>query len=245
MGFTEKVLLLMISAVSGILLPTSLDFLNSLKLSVYKRVLLVLAVVYLTFATVGQRGIIYPIDSTISIGRLTELLATAIWYIPIIALLVYGVKRILSKAYINNYELECKETKRLSVCNIVILTIILITPMLIMLITFNPGIVSYDTNLCLSIYAHDLRPMIDNQPFFYIVGLLLIVIIVEILNKKALSGTAILCIPMLGQIFSIFLSTGWADFRYYWSINLLSLMSIMYIFCNSCQNTEGEYHAKH
>ena len=63
MGFTEKVLLLMISAVSGILLPTSLDFLNSLKLSVYKRVLLVLAVVYLTFATVGQRGIIYPIDS--------------------------------------------------------------------------------------------------------------------------------------------------------------------------------------
>lgn len=161
MGFTEKVLLLMISAVSGVLLPTSLDFLNSLKLSVYKRVLLVLAVVYLTFATVGQRGIIYPMDSAISIGRLTEVLATAIWYIPIISLFIYWAKRILS-----NTDSTREENKGLGVSNIVILALILVIPMVIMLITFNPGIASYDTNLCLSIYAHDLRSMIDNQPFF-------------------------------------------------------------------------------
>ena len=174
MGFTEKVLLLMISAVSGILLPTSLDFLNSLKLSVYKRVLLVLAVVYLTFATVGQRGIIYPIDSAISTGRLTELLATAIWYIPVITLLIYGAKRILS-----NTDSARKENKRLGVSNIVILALILVIPMVIMLITFNPGIASYDTNLCLSIYAHDLRSMIDNQPFFYVLCLKMLISICD------------------------------------------------------------------
>ncbi len=178
MGFSEKVILLMISAVSGVFIPKTVGFMISLKLSLCKKILLVLAVVYLTFATVGQRGIIYPIDSTISIGRFIELLVTAIWYIPVITLFIYGAKRIFSNTSYN-IDSAGKKTKRLSVSNIVILVLILVIPMVIMLITFNPGIASYDTNLCLSIYAHDLKSMIDNQPFFYVLCLKILISICD------------------------------------------------------------------
>lgn len=66
--------------------------------------------------------------------------------------------------------------------------------------------------------------------------LVLVLVTITILNKQVLSGTLVMCIPMLGQIVSLLLSTGWADYRYYWIINLLSLLLVTFFFNSGYSN---------
>ncbi len=66
--------------------------------------------------------------------------------------------------------------------------------------------------------------------------LVLVLVTVTILNKQVLSGVVLLCLPMLGQIVSLILSTGWADYRYYWVINLLSLLLVTFLFNSGYSN---------
>lgn len=57
---------------------------------------------------------------------------------------------------------------------------------------------------------------------------LLVLVSLTLFLKQKPKHFILLYIPIIGQIISLMLSTGWADFRYYWPVNLMA-MSIMYI----------------
>lgn len=47
--------------------------------------------------------------------------------------------------------------------------------------------------------------------------------------KRGIGKYWLLITPIFGQILSLLLSTGWADFRYFWPINLMSLCFIFFV----------------
>ncbi len=111
-----------------------------------------------SFCLVGNRGIVYPLDSTVSIGRLVTLLVVGIWSIPIVIL------------FLRTYDkLSLVENKKGNKCIfLLICALILIVPACFALAAFNPGISSYDTNECLAIYAHNMKNMPNWHPPFYV-----------------------------------------------------------------------------
>ena len=42
--------------------------------------------------------------------------------------------------------------------------------------------------------------------------------------------------PLLGQVLSLLLSTGWTDFRYFWPMNVLNLAMIPLLFAADKEN---------
>lgn len=57
------------------------------------------------------------------------------------------------------------------------------------------------------------------------------VLVVNLVIRGCSKGLLILFSPVLGHILSLLLSTGWADYRYFWPLNLLnmSLMLVMFV----------------
>jgi hypothetical protein len=59
------------------------------------------------------------------------------------------------------------------------------------------------------------------------VCLMMMVGVFLVSKKRRLEFTVF--VPIIGQIISLILSTGWADFRYYWPINIISVFIGIYI----------------
>lgn len=57
--------------------------------------------------------------------------------------------------------------------------------------------------------------------------------------RKGLKKHLILLIPILGQIVSLLLSTGWSDFRYFWPLNLMNMGLILICFVVLKEKDEG------
>lgn len=166
------VILNLVSVAVGYLLPYAKDTIKTLKMNRTRKTLVVLTALYVSFATVGSMGIMYPVDRRISIGRIVVVFVNFIWNLGMIAVIIHLAYRRKGRT---KEIIECG----LSVCEYLILGCVIIIPLTIMLVAFNPGICSYDTNLCLSIYAHNLSEMLDNQPFFYVLFLKCIISVVD------------------------------------------------------------------
>lgn len=117
------------------------------------------------FTLVGNRGIIYPLDTNITFGRIVTLILVGIWSIPIILLFIRTYEKVgLSENKKEHYR-----------AFIIICSVVIIVPACFALVAFNPGISSYDTNECLAIYAHNIKNMPNWHPPFYVLLLKLII----------------------------------------------------------------------
>lgn len=56
--------------------------------------------------------------------------------------------------------------------------------------------------------------------------LLCIIILLTFISRIRDKIYALIFIPLVGQLLSLILSTGWSDFRYYWPINLITVFAI-------------------
>ena len=160
-----------ISIVMGWYLVDTLNRIRHMKISKKQFAFIILATTYVSFSAVGSNGIMYPIDRYVSAGRMLELLTNAAWSFLMIISVIHLFDKMKSIP---------QKTDYMSVWEHIIITFMFIfIPLVVMLIAFNPGICSYDTNLCLSIYAHNMFNIVDNQPFFYILFLRGIISIVD------------------------------------------------------------------
>lgn len=117
------------------------------------------------FTLVGNRGIIYPLDTSITFGRIVTLILVGIWSIPIILLFIRTYEKV------GLYENKKEHYRSF----IIICSVVIIVPACFALAAFNPGISSYDTNECLAIYAHNIKNMPNWHPPFYVLLLKLII----------------------------------------------------------------------
>ena len=53
--------------------------------------------------------------------------------------------------------------------------------------------------------------------------------VVVLFVKRGLKKNILLIAPIIGQIISLLLSTGWSDFRYFWPLNLMNMCMILYV----------------
>ncbi|MCI8854576.1 MAG: hypothetical protein HFI32_13980 [Lachnospiraceae bacterium] len=56
-----------------------------------------------------------------------------------------------------------------------------------------------------------------------------LVAIITMIWDRGIKKYLLIVAPMIGHTFSLLLSTGWSDFRYYWPINLMSLFVILFM----------------
>ncbi|MCI9134802.1 MAG: hypothetical protein HFI31_11555 [Lachnospiraceae bacterium] len=56
-----------------------------------------------------------------------------------------------------------------------------------------------------------------------------LVAIITTIWDRGIKKYLLIVAPMIGHTFSLLLSTGWSDFRYYWPINLMSLFVILFM----------------
>lgn len=60
-----------------------------------------------------------------------------------------------------------------------------------------------------------------------IVILLILIALFWTLLVKGKGNYLIIYVPMAGHVLSLMLSTGWADFRYYWPVNIMGMYILM------------------
>lgn len=148
-------------------------------------------VLYSAFTVMGSQGIIYPLNSGVTLGRIFVFGVAFIWFLPVIVTFLSwyeGFGR--DKARRGNC---AQENKFLLGSCILILAILPV----VALIAFNPGIVSEDTVNCLAIYAHNIVGMPDWHPPFYILCLKLIISIWD-------STYAVVLVQILFWLFVMF-----------------------------------------
>ena len=64
--------------------------------------------------------------------------------------------------------------------------------------------------------------------------------VVFVIFRKGMKKYMLILSPLFGHIMSLLLSTGWSDFRYYWSINLMNTALILVVMVVMNQNAKGE-----
>ena len=130
----------------------------------------IFVVSYSAFTVMGSQGIIYPLNSGVSLGRIFVFGVAFIWFLPVVVTFLRWMEEFVSsdKGREGN---AVKEKKLLFGSCMLILTILPI----VVLIAFNPGIISEDTVDCLAIYAHNIVGMPDWHPPFYVLCLKFII----------------------------------------------------------------------
>lgn len=126
-------------------------------------------VLYSAFTVMGSQGIIYPLNSGVSLGRIFVFGVAFIWFLPVVVTFLIWLEEFGCDK--NGGGNGARENIFLYGSCILILVILPV----VTLIAFNPGIISEDTVNCLAVYAHDIVGMPDWHPPFYILCLKLII----------------------------------------------------------------------
>lgn len=83
--------------------------------------------------------------------------------------------------------------------------------------SFYPWMLNFTTYTTMSQW---MRVLQWRSGFFTLVGIIAIFLII---CKKGIRRYFAIVSPLVGHIFSLLLSTGWSDFRYFWPLNLMNL----------------------
>lgn len=73
-------------------------------------------------------------------------------------------------------------------------------------------------------------------------GIVMLLLLISLFWTFLIKGNGrymIICVPMAGHILSLMLSTGWADFRYYWPINLMGMFILLIEMVHLHDSREG------
>ncbi len=155
-----KIILYIISLISIVQFDKKKLNVKELSNSLSKTVLLYFLYVYSAFALVGQRILIYPLDSKLTIAGLFIFVTTVLWFVPVINTFLY---------YLENAQRYCftKESKIKTPVFVLVCSLILFIPLVLNLIAYNPGMSSKDTYDCMVTNAWNLHGMYDWHPAFY------------------------------------------------------------------------------
>ena len=89
----------------------------------------------------------------------------------------------------------------------------------------DTAVTSTLTEMNLSTARHQFMEAVTWRCGIFTLMALTTIVILIIKNKK--KGLLTVLSPILGQILSLLLSTGWAEFRYYWGINLMNVAFLL------------------
>lgn len=155
-----KVLLYLISICSSIRLDNKKNIVAQICNTSFKTVFLYLLYAYSSFALVGQRILIYPLNRQVTLSGLFVLAITTLWFIPVIHTILC-----LFESFRKN--LFTFTERRLKTGTFVALVIaIILIPAAYNLFANNPGITTRDTYSCM-FNAHHIPGMRDWHPAFY------------------------------------------------------------------------------
>lgn len=147
------------------------DYIKSLIGKVlWKKLCLFVVYFYGTFALVGQRTLIYPLNMKITCAGIFVLICTLCWVIPVVNTFIC--------CYCKLSERVIKGNKYIQTPKLVFwLIIFLIFPAVLCLYAYNPGISTPDTYDTMVTNAHSIFGMYDWHPAFYCMFLKLILMI--------------------------------------------------------------------
>ena len=152
---------IVLSVITGAGFKAKYDFFSGLIDTGRKRLIFFLMLLYTDFSIVGNRAVVYPIGNILSVKDIIVLLLGFIWSF-----------QLLLTAFYYFYRLSLLVRKKGNICIkqpvlfIVIISLIVMLPLAVSLIAFNPGISDSDSSY--SIYfANHLRYCIDWFPPFY------------------------------------------------------------------------------
>lgn len=161
--FPIKIIALIISAVTMKDLPEKIEYLKKKAENPSFSVAFMLSVFYSGFVVMGSEGLIYPLNASLSLGRIFVFGVICIWFIPVLMTFLRWYDGFSTKK--DKTDDKASKMFRIS-CAFILAVFPIVT-----LIAFNPGIISEDTVTCLATYAHNIIGMPNWHPPFYILCL--------------------------------------------------------------------------
>ncbi len=155
-----KLLLLTACFFSMLCFEKSKDYVACLFPSAKNRFLLYFTYVYAAFSLFGQRLLLYPLNSNVSINSLLCFMVSILWFVPLINALFYCLGKSLLL-------FSAKQQKLKTGTFVAICLSVLILPLLINLIAYNPGISTVDSHTTMIVNAKNPYGMVDWHPAIY------------------------------------------------------------------------------
>ena len=159
-----KIIFFVISFFSVTNYPNKKAFILGKVKKEWQKVLISLLPLYASFALVGQRILIYPLNIKLTIHGLFILSCCALWFVPVMIGFFFNLEKLSNIAFDSNKRIK---TWKL----LLLLIVILLLPAAYNLFANNPGISSYDTRATMITNAKNLHRMYDWHPAFYCMAL--------------------------------------------------------------------------
>jgi len=101
-------------------------------------------------------------------------------------------------------------------------------------VSIKPAVTVFTAN---TVFIQCLYAIIWRCGIYTLLGM---VMLVTTVMKKGFHKYMLLVVPIVGQILSLLLSTGWSDFRYFWPLNLMNLLLIFVLMIVMKENDKDE-----